>query len=409
MRCRGPRQRFLFSLPVLEAVGDFVSSGGRILTILTAIVSVVLVAGGAVYFGACLYAFAGLFRRPGSDNAFQPTVSVIIAARNEENTVGFLLDDLLGQDYPAERFTIHVVDDFSEDRTADIVKSFAARDKRVSLLKAVDSSSPYSHKKRAVHEGILSSGGEIIMTVDADCRVHSGWIRRMVERFVPGVDLVAGEIVVENDGLMGKFEALEFTGIQMMSAGLMNAGFPITCNGANLAYRRSAFERVGGYDGVGRVVSGDDDLLMQKISSGRPSSVVYLTGGETNVRVKPGASLGAFLVQRTRWASKIATYPSRRAVALLAAFFIFFLAVLVGSVGLLLGVFSAWALVPGYGMKLLGDILLCGYGVIKQGRPGLLFLFPLAEVVHVPYILYVTLKGMFGTFEWRGRRTGALW
>ena len=59
----------------------------------------------------------------------------------------------------------------------------------------------------------------------------------MVRYFVPGVDLVSGEVIVEGGGLLGRLEALESTGIQMMASGLMNNSFPITCNGANLAYR----------------------------------------------------------------------------------------------------------------------------------------------------------------------------
>ncbi len=242
------------------------------------------------------------------------------------------------------------------------------------------------------------------MTVDADCRVQRNWVRKMVEYFVPGVDLVAGVILVEGGSLMGWLETLEFTGIQMMSAGLMNARFPITCNGANLAYRRSAFERTGGFDGIGRVVSGDDDMLMQKIARGRPSSVVCATGPETAVHVKAKHTLREFFVQRIRWASKIATYPSRPAVALLAVFFVFFSTVLLWPALVLFGNYGLLPFIAGYGFKTAGDLLLCGYGVISHGRPGLLLLFPLAEVLHVPYIIYVTLRGLFGSFDWRGRR-----
>ena len=226
----------------------------------------------------------------------------------------------------------------------------------------------------------------------------------MVEYFVPGVDLVAGVILVEGGSLMGWLETLEFTGIQMMSAGLMNARFPITCNGANLAYRRSAFERAGGFDGIGRVVSGDDDMLMQKIARGRPSSVVCATGPETAVHVKAKHTLREFFVQRIRWASKIATYPSRPAVVLLAVFFVFFSTVLLWPALVLFGNYGLLPFIAGYGLKMAGDFLLCGYGAISHGRPGLLLLFPLAEVLHVPYIIYVTLRGLFGSFDWRGRR-----
>jgi len=375
---------------------------------LETIFSYVLIGGGVVYFTVCLLAFAGHFSFRPDFSDYVPSVSVVIAARNEEKNIGHLLNDLIEQNYQQSKLQIVVVDDASEDDTAAAVKRFATRDDRVRLAMTQFSESPYSHKKRAIHEGIMLSEGEIIFTIDADCRVRRDWIKGMVKHFSPDIDLVAGEVLVEGGGLLGWFEALEFTGIQMMAAGLMNAGFPITCNGGNMAYRRSAFDRVGGFGDTGVMVSGDDDLLMQKIAFNRSSSVFFATGSETAVRVKAKNSWREFLSQRARWASKIAAYPSRRAVMLLTVFFAFFASVSLWLLAAISGVLGFGPLLAGFGLKTAGDILLAGYGIIRNGRPGLLFLLPLAEVLHVPYILGVTLKGFFGTFEWRGRRTGAI-
>src|SRR5437870_10675765 len=57
-------------------------------------------------------------------------VSIIIPARNEESNIANLLNDLLQQNYPQELFEIIVVDDFSEDRTAEIVSSFQNKNLR---------------------------------------------------------------------------------------------------------------------------------------------------------------------------------------------------------------------------------------------------------------------------------------
>ena len=207
------------------------------------IMSIILVCGGFIYLSACLVAFYGLFRSHKKIKEHTPSVSVIIAARNEGKNIGSLLDDLLNQHYPHDKLEIVVVDDCSNDNTRDVVKDFIAKDKRIHLLETRLSKSQYRYKKRAIHEGILSSNGEIIITTDADCRVSSGWVKGIIKFFKPEVDLVAGYVTVEGGGFLGCLEALELTGIQAMAAGFMNAGFPITCNGANLAYRRSAFER----------------------------------------------------------------------------------------------------------------------------------------------------------------------
>lgn len=367
----------------------------------------VLILGGLIYAGGCFAAFAGLMKRLRTTGDFRPHVDVIIAARNMESTVGDLLDDLTAQDYPPEKTTICVVDDHSEDGTSAVVASRMSRHPNIILRSTADSQSPYLYKKKAVHEGILSTSGEIVMTVDADCRVGRGWIGRTVGYFVPGIDLVAGEVNVVGKGFSAGLEILEFTGIQMMSAGLMNAGLPVTCNGANLAYRRSAFERVGGFDGYGRVVSGDDDLLMQKIARTHASAVVYATGGDRAARVEANDSLKAFLVQRTRWASKILSYPSKAAIGFLGLIFMFLVLIPLWIVFACAGMAPAFPLYAVLLLKLAGDALLVGYGVMRRGEAGRLLLFPLAEILHVPYILYVVFRGSFGTFHWHGRKVKA--
>ncbi len=367
-----------------------------------------LIGGGAIYSLACFGAFAGLRRTPptGGDGR-SPKVAVIIAARNEEANIGKLLEDLLVQDYPADDLRIIPVDDRSEDGTDGIIRRYAERDPRILPARTKDSRSPYTHKKRAIHEGILSSASEIILTVDADCRVPRKWVSEIVRHFTPETELVAGAVMVEGHGIRAGLEALEFTGIQAMAAGMMNLGFPITCNGANLAYRRSSFERVDGFQGIGKLVSGDDDLLMQKIARGNASRVVFLTGKETAVRVNAAGSLRELLMKRVRWASKIKGYPSVPAIALLALFFIFFAAVPVGLVCAASGFTGFGPLAFGYGLKTAGDLLLTSRGLADMGMRRHLRLFPLAELLHAPYIIGVTLKGFFGGFEWRGRRTGA--
>ncbi len=376
--------------------------------VLESILTYVLIGGGLIYLSACLIAFSGHFRNLEEREGYTPSVSVIIAARNEEKNIGGLLDDLLNQDYPSEKLEIVVVDDCSDDNTRGIVEDFIAREGRIHLLETRFSKSQYSYKKRAVNEGIHSSGGEIIMTTDADCRVSPGWVRGIVKFFNPGVDLVAGHVIVEGGGLIGWLEALELTGIQAMAAGFMNAGFPITCNGANLAYRRSAFEKVEGFEGIGRIVSGDDDLLMQKIAQEQNKRVVYISDMKTAVYSGAAETAVEYLNKRARWSSKIYYYPSISAIVLLSAFFVFFTAVPLWLLLALLGFSGFGPLIWGFGMKAAGDFILTLYGAIKMRRLRLMLIFPAAEILHIPYIIFVTLKGFFGTFEWRGRRSAAV-
>jgi hypothetical protein len=193
-----------------------------------------------------------------------------------------------------------------------------------------------------------------------------------------------------------------------MAAGLMNAGFPVTCNGANLFYRRTAFERVRGFEGIGTLVSGDDDLLMQKMAEGNAHAVRFVTDRGAAVRVEANPDLAALLRQRTRWASKIVFYPSRRVVALLAAFYGWFALLLGWGAGAAAGMLPVGPFAAAIGCKLAGDLLLSGWGAVAAGRPELLALFIPAEIVHIPYILVITVRGRLARFEWRGRSAAAV-
>jgi len=370
------------------------------------VLTVILVAGAIVYAALCTVALYGNSRGAGAGGDTSATVTVVVPARNEEKNLGALLADLSLQDYPGQ-FDVVIVDDDSTDGTAALAEDWSSRDERFLLLDATASESPYTHKKRAVHAGILASTGDIVMTVDADCRVPAGWIAGKVARFAPGTELAAGDVIVEGKGLAALFERLEFTGIQSMAAGLMNAGFPVTCNGANLAYRRSSFGRVGGFDGVGTLVSGDDDLLMQKIAHGRPCSAVWDPSPETAVHVRANEGFGAFISQRSRWASKTASYPSRLAVGVLSCVFAFFCAVPLWIAGMAFFGYPATVFTVCVGVKVIGDTAVCGLGAFRSGNGHLLVLLPIAEIIHIPYILYVTVRGAFGAFEWRGRRVRA--
>jgi len=378
------------------------------MTVSETFLHIVLLCGGLLYGAACAVALFGNLRPRPRRTGHVPDVSVVIAARNEEEHIGELLNDLIGQDYPSGKLDIVVVDDCSADGTSGIVEHFSARDVRIRYIDVRQSDSPYSHKKRAIHAGVTSSGGDIILITDADCRVTPGWVSGMAGYFAVGIDLVAGAVIPVGGGISGRFEALEMAGIQAMSAGLMDAGFPVTCNGANLAYRREAFERVGGFDGIGRLVSGDDDLLMQKIARGNPSGVVYVTGADCAVRTRAGHGPVEYVNRRARWTSKILHYPSKAAVLMLAGFFVFFAAVPVGIVLAGAGMIGWGSLVWSLGLKAAGDALLTSRGVLSMKRPWLMALFPLAWIVHIPYIVTVVLKGVFGSFEWRGRLSAAV-
>jgi cellulose synthase/poly-beta-1,6-N-acetylglucosamine synthase-like glycosyltransferase len=238
-------------------------------------------------------------------------VSVVIAARDEEKCIVDLLEDLLQQDYPKELLEIIVVDDHSMDNTGSIVSDFIQKHKfpRIVLLK--NEAGKGSGKKAALNFGISHSTGEIIITTDADCRVGPGWISSLLSCFrEEKIKMAFGPVTyITGNKLSDQFQSLEFLGLVASGGGAAMAGHPFLCNGANLAYRKSAFQQVKGFRGNEGFISGDDVFLLHKMKKefGR-KSVIFNDDDKSIVKTYPAPDLKKFISQRVRWASKSKGY-----------------------------------------------------------------------------------------------------
>jgi len=104
-------------------------------------------------------------------------VSVIVAVRNEEKSIEFLIKSLLAQKYPSHLLEICIVDDHSNDSTSRRIEDFIAREKELQNLKLITLGPNDGYgKKAAIEKGIKASLGELIIITDADCTAHSLWI-----------------------------------------------------------------------------------------------------------------------------------------------------------------------------------------------------------------------------------------
>ncbi len=102
-------------------------------------------------------------RRIAKDSSWEPTVSVIVAAYNEETVIERRLENLLALDYPADRLEIVVASDASSDRTNELVEAVAAREPRVRLLDC-----PRGGKVAAQDRAVRETAGDVVAFSDAN-------------------------------------------------------------------------------------------------------------------------------------------------------------------------------------------------------------------------------------------------
>ena len=368
-----------------------------------------------LYAFFCFFAFYGLIigNKQGhpihlKNAANFPFVSLLIPVKNEARTLPDLFECLSAQNYPEEKMEIIVIDDASDDNTADIVSLWKTKIPSITLVPSYDRLSvPISGKKGAILAGLKCARGQIILTTDADCTMGPGWINSMAAQFTGNTGLVAGRTHFRSTSersLIDKLEAVDFLSIISTAAGLITAGKPVTCNASNLAYIRQAFDEADGYNGMENLVSGDDDLLLQKISRSKQYRIRFNFDPESFVFTTPVGSIRKFIEQRSRWASKIPNYPNLWNIAGLALVYSYFVLLFV-SIPLFIIGFLPWeTFFLAWSLKVIPDGFIIITGASLFNRRDLIRYYPLAELLHVPYILSVVPAGLCGFFIWKGTR-----
>jgi glycosyltransferase involved in cell wall biosynthesis len=141
--------------------------------LLLAAVAVLLFQGVALYLAARMPRLDPAAPTPGARS--WPQLSVIIAARNEEEDLPGCLDDLLAQEYPG--LEVIVVDGGSEDRTREVARQ---RSPGVRLIEEPPLPAGWVGKNWACDVGYRASTGEILLFTDADVRYHPATLRTVV-------------------------------------------------------------------------------------------------------------------------------------------------------------------------------------------------------------------------------------
>jgi poly-beta-1,6-N-acetyl-D-glucosamine synthase len=260
------------------------------------------------YIGLMLMVVVGAYRakkRPISRE--RPSVSVIIPAHNEEDKLAATLTSLSKQQYRG-KLEFVIVNDRSRDATSEIIQRFVDQDARFRLVNVTEPSKRFAPKVNAVNTGIQNSTGEIIMASDADCQYPARWVSSMVSHFEPDVAMVVGYVESTRVGgaknWVERFESTDWFSLMLTSRSLTHFGWKFASSANNQAYRRSAFEAIGGFGASGRAPSGDEDLLTQRMGRLPGMRVVFASAADSRVLTRPVPNLGALLSQRRRWVSR---------------------------------------------------------------------------------------------------------
>ena len=188
---------------------------------------------------------------------FEPFVSIIVPAYNEEFVIEATIRSLINSEY--DNFEIIVVDDGSQDRTSEVVREHFGDDPLVRLFTEANAG-----KASALNFGMRQAKGEVIVALDADTQFPAQTIRALARRFVdPKIGAIAGNAKVGNRiNIVTRWQALEYITSQNMDRRAFASLNCITVvPGAVGAWRRELIEKCGGFSDD--TLAEDQDLTLQ--------------------------------------------------------------------------------------------------------------------------------------------------
>jgi len=314
-------------------------------------------------------------------------VSIVIAFRNEEENIPFLLEDLSKQDYPSEYLELIFVDDFSNDNSFELLSQ---SDMPLKLLR-----SKHEGKKAAISCGINLAHNDIILTTDADCRLSSNWVNQMLAPFCDdSVHLVSGPVSYTNLSTMfDKFQAIEFISLIGAGAGSIGINKAFMCNGANMAFRKALFAETKAH-----IASGDDVFLLHYIKQLK-GDIVFVKEKSAIVYTSPKSTLKAFINQRKRWAAKSSYYSDITAKWISILVFLMNIILIILLFTSKLNIFLVI-----FFIKIIVDYLFVKSLSRFFSYQKYLSYYWLVAIIYPIYIVWVSLSSQFSSFEWKERK-----
>ncbi len=195
-------------------------------------------------------------------------VSIVICAKNEYSNLKKNLPQILDQNYPD--FEVIVVNDASDDYTHELLGDLDREYPHLKIVNIRENLNFFSGKKFALSIGIKSAKNDLLLLTDADCYPNSkNWISKMTEAFsTKKVEIVLGYSPYETKkGFLNALIRFDTIQVAMQYFSFALKRKPYMGVGRNLAYRKSLFIKNGGFISHYKLMSGDDDLFINRVAT----------------------------------------------------------------------------------------------------------------------------------------------
>lgn len=362
----------------------------------------------SLYF-ICIAAFTlGLYnlkeKNYNIDKSSTTKVSVLIAARNEEENIENILLSLYNQTFPKELFEVIIIDDHSEDNTKTIIDNFINNNKDFNMQVFI---SEGKGKKAAISQALHKAKNHLIIVTDADCILNTLWIENIVAFYqkTKSKMILAPVLLTPSNTLFEKMQVLEHLSLMGSTAGSAAIGFPVMCNGANMAYEREAALEVEKHRHDFNIPSGDDMFLLEQfVKNYGYKNVKFLLSKSAIVKTKTCKTIKDFFKQRRRWVSKTKSYTNWKIIT--TALIVFFFNISI--ISLLISAFFIPALWSLYVLLTLLKFFI-DFPLLKNitnfmNQSNLMkWALPL-EFIYPFYVTFTAISGLLINVSWKGQK-----
>jgi cellulose synthase/poly-beta-1,6-N-acetylglucosamine synthase-like glycosyltransferase len=229
-----------------------------------------------------------------------PSISILVAARNEEANIDGCLQAISELDYPANRIQILVGNDQSDDNTRAKIAAFAQTANNIQLVDITTTLGKAKGKANVLAQLARRATGKYYLITDADIIVNTQWAKELVSYFdSPKTGIVSAVTFVHGPSLFARLQGIDWLYFMGLLKGAFNAGVHCTAVGNNMAISKEAYDSVGGYEALDFSVTEDFKLYKEVRKKGWETQNI-LNSNSLNIS-KAAPSFLQLMHQRKRW------------------------------------------------------------------------------------------------------------
>ncbi len=326
-------------------------------------------------------------------------ISIIIAAKNELSNLPHLLYSLAAIRYPKDCYEVILVNDHSTDGSSDYLQ-YQTILPDLKVIEYTWSQEGLIGKKAAIQQGINAACFPVLAFTDADCIVPPHWLEEINRSMTEDTDYLLAYSVMRRTPTGTSFRLKNFERsvyYALASAGL-HYRVPFTSSACNMVYRKSVFEAAGGFEGIGHLLSGDDDLLLMKMMP-YIRKAAYNSSYWMQVCSIDGVDAAKHHQTNIRRASKFFLHPWW--LQLISALVFIYFCLFYWGLWSLLCQEPTNLLVMSLVMKTYAEFLFCYHHLRRIGHAKLGALYPVQILLFPAQFIFYALRGTLGRYRWK--------